>query len=80
VLILQGQRDLQVTEADARSLKEADRKATLVLLPDTNHVLKPVASDDRNANLATYQDANLPLARGVVDTIADFIIGRPTSN
>jgi hypothetical protein len=52
----------------------------LVLLPDTNHVLKPVASDDRNANLATYQDANLPLARGVVDTIADFIIGRPTSN
>ncbi len=33
VLILQGQRDLQVREADARALKLADPTATLVLLP-----------------------------------------------
>lgn len=75
VLILQGQRDLQVREADARALKLADPKATLVLLPDVNHVLKSVASDDMRENFATYGNANLPLAPGVVQSIGDFLKG-----
>jgi pimeloyl-ACP methyl ester carboxylesterase len=73
VLILQGQRDLQVTERDARLLKQANSNAMLVLLPDANHILKSVASDDRAANIATYRNAGLPLAPGVVDTVARFI-------
>ena len=77
VLILQGQRDLQVTEADAQRLKKADPGATLVLLPDVNHVLKTVHSDDRQANFATYADPALPLAPGVVDAIADFLARNP---
>jgi pimeloyl-ACP methyl ester carboxylesterase len=74
VLILQGQRDLQVREADARALKQADPKATLVLLPDVNHVLKSVASDDFRANFATYGNSSLPLAPAVVQAIGDFLI------
>jgi pimeloyl-ACP methyl ester carboxylesterase len=73
VLILQGQRDLQVREADAQALKQADPKATLVLLPDVNHVLKSVASDDVSANIATYRNSSLPLAPGVVQSISDFL-------
>ncbi|MGA2397640.1 MAG: alpha/beta fold hydrolase [Steroidobacteraceae bacterium] len=73
VLILQGQRDIQVPEADARLLRQADPKATLMLLPDVNHVLKSVASDDRKTNAATYTDPDLPLAPGVVDSIAGFL-------
>jgi pimeloyl-ACP methyl ester carboxylesterase len=73
VLILQGQRDLQVREADARALKLADPRATLVLLPDVNHVLKSVASDDVSANIATYGNSSLPLAPGVVQSISDFL-------
>jgi uncharacterized protein len=73
VLILQGQRDLQVHEADARILKEADPQATLVLLNDVNHVLKSVASDDRRTNIAAYSDASLPLAPGVLVAIDDFL-------
>ena len=72
-LVLQGQRDLQVEEADARLLKQVDPRATLVLLPDVNHVLKAVASEDRRANLATYADPGLALAPGVVDSIAGFL-------
>lgn len=75
VLILQGQRDIQVHEADARILKQANLKATLVLLADTNHVLKTVTSDDRNANIATYFDPGLPLAPGVIDAISGFLAG-----
>ena len=73
MLILQGRRDMQVGVADAERLKEASPKAELALLPDTNHVLKTVASDDPRANAATYADPALPLAPGVVETVASFI-------
>jgi fermentation-respiration switch protein FrsA (DUF1100 family) len=73
VLIVQGRRDIQVSEADARLLARADPQASLVLLADVNHVLKSVASDDRKANLATYGDPERPLAPGVVDAIAGFL-------
>jgi uncharacterized protein len=73
-LILQGERDIQVGVDDAKLLKAADANAKLMLLPDVNHVLKTVDSDDRVANLKTYFDPKLPLAPGVVETIADFVI------
>lgn len=74
VLIVQGQRDLHVGEADARRLAAADTGARLVLVPNANHVLKEVDTDDRAANIATYGDPALPLAAGVVDPIAEFIL------
>lgn len=73
VLILQGQRDLQVTENDARKLKSANTKSTLVLLSDVNHVLKEVNSDDRYENNSAYTNASLPLAPGVVEAITQFM-------
>jgi uncharacterized protein len=76
ILILQGKRDLQVAVRDAELLEQANSKATLVLLSEANHVLKSVASDDRRANIATYANPNLPLAPGVVDTIANFVISK----
>lgn len=79
LLIVQGQRDLQVSEADARRLAAAQPAAQLVLLPQVNHVLKRVAGDDRAANLATYRDAALPLADGVAEPIARFITSRAQS-
>ncbi|MCJ8141735.1 alpha/beta hydrolase [Ancylobacter sp. A5.8] len=72
ILILQGQRDLQVSVADAERLQAAAH-ATLVTLPDTNHVLKQVTSDEPGANLATYAAADLALAPGVVDAISRFV-------
>ncbi len=75
VLIMQGQRDLHVNETDARRLAEANPGARLVLLPGVNHVLKAVATDDRAANAATYSNPSLPLAPGVADGIADFVLG-----
>jgi uncharacterized protein len=75
VLILQGKRDMQVSVADAERLKQAAPKAELILLPDANHVLKAVATDDRRANMAAYVDPTLPLAPGVVDAIANFVTG-----
>ena len=72
MLILQGETDLQVTVEDARALKAAQPKASLVLLPQVNHVLK-VAPADRGPNFATYADPSLPLAPGVLEAIAAFL-------
>lgn len=73
VLIVQGDKDIQVTVADAELLKRAQPAATLTLLPGINHVLKPVASDDRAANISTYGDASLPISPAVTDAIAAFV-------
>ncbi len=73
VLVLQGTRDIQVTPADAERLGAANKSAVVVLLDDTNHVLKTVTSANRSANLATYADPDLPLAPGVIPALITFI-------
>lgn len=76
VLVVQGDRDIQVSLADAQALAAAARGSTLKILPGVNHVLKSVASDDRAANIATYGNPSLPLAPGVADAIAGFVSAR----
>ena len=73
LLIVQGERDLQVSVADAKALAAGQPKAKLVLIPRMNHVLKDVDSDDRAANLAAYADPSIPVDTGLVDAIADFV-------
>lgn len=73
LLIVQGERDLQVSVADARALASAQPKATLLLLPQMTHVLKDVEVDDRAAIAATHTDASLPVDAGLVDAIAKFV-------
>ena len=73
VLIVQGERDLQVSVADAKALAAAQPNAKLVLVPQMNHVLKDVGSDDRAANFATYADPSLPVDSSAADAIAGFV-------
>ena len=72
LLILQGERDLQIGAGDALRLQQAAAQAKRVMLPTANHVLKPVAADDRAANAAAYGRPDLPLAPGVVEALAGF--------
>ncbi len=72
ILILQGERDLQVSVADAKRLKHAAPAAKLVLLPKANHFFKVVKSADMAANTAAYSKPG-PLAPHIADEIADFV-------
>lgn len=72
VLIMQGTTDLQVTMQDAELLAAARPGLEIVRLEGVNHVLKE-APMDRGANLATYSNANLPLAPSIVERIAAYI-------
>jgi uncharacterized protein len=77
ILIMQGERDIQVSVSDAERLKRAAPSAKLMLLPDTNHVFKTVTSADWAANAEAYSDPSLPLAPGVIDGMVDFILSAP---
>ncbi|GAA4751188.1 alpha/beta fold hydrolase [Sphingomonas daechungensis] len=70
MLIIQGGRDIQVTERDAKALHAANPKSQLLVIPTMNHVLKDVANDDRVSNLATYSDPTLPVDAELVTAIA----------
>lgn len=73
ILILQGERDLQVGIPDAMALKAAAPWAKLTRVPNANHVLKAVASSDPTANVATYSHPSLPLSPGIIEAISDFL-------
>lgn len=73
IFIGQGATDIQVTVADAEALKAAQPQAELVIWDGVNHVLK-LAPAERAANVATYMDPALPLAPGVVEAVADFML------
>ena len=73
VLIGHGSTDIQVGMADANALSAARPTAHLVVWDGVNHVLK-LAPADRAANIATYSDPTLPLAPGVVEDVAGFIL------
>lgn len=70
-LIIQGDRDLQVSVADARLL-DAVRNTDLRIINGMNHVLKE-APEDRAGNLGTYADPQLPLAKDLVRRIRRFV-------
>ena len=74
MLIVQGAKDLQIGEGDARALAAARPDATLVILPGVNHVLKNIGADgDMAANFASYGNPDLPIDPGVVDAVAAFV-------
>lgn len=73
VMIGQGTTDIQVGLTDANALAAARPDARLTIWEGVNHLLK-IAPADRAANIATYSDPTLPLAPGVVDDVAGFIL------
>ncbi|MCC8424144.1 alpha/beta hydrolase [Mucilaginibacter sp. UR6-11] len=74
ILILQGSTDLQVNVTDAEKLKKARSSAILTIIPNMNHVLKD-APADKEKNMATYTQPNLPLKPEFVNSVIEFIKG-----
>lgn len=72
ILIVQGTTDLQVKEADAELLWQANPKSTKVIIPKMNHVLKQSEAEPR-ANHATYIDPALPVVPALTEAVVSFI-------
>ncbi len=71
-LIVNGKNDIQVPVSEAKILQNAKPDADMLLIEKMNHVLK-AAPKDRNENIATYSDPDLPLADGLIDGMMKFL-------
>lgn len=72
VLLLNGTKDLQVPESEAKILKSAQPNAQLVIINNMNHVLKNIEGDETE-NKASYNNPKLPIATELTTSIVDFI-------
>jgi uncharacterized protein len=71
-MIIQGTTDIQVPVSDAQLLSKSKPEAKLLLIEGMNHVLKD-APADRVENSKTYLNPDLPLSKGLMEGIVDFI-------
>ena len=75
IMVIGGTTDLQTTPEDARRIAAARPGISLRIIEGMNHVLK-LAPAEFGANFATYGNPDLPLAPGLVEAIAGFVIAR----
>ncbi|MBR4967563.1 MAG: alpha/beta hydrolase [Bacteroidaceae bacterium] len=73
VLILQGDKDIQVGVEEAEKLHAAHQASSMYVVKDMNHVLKQCGTNDRMAQLATYSDPKLPIKPELISHIVEFI-------
>lgn len=72
ILILQGNKDLQVTVKDAELLAQANKNAELLIVENMNHVMKTIEGDTQ-ANIESYTNETLPLSEIMTKKIVSFI-------
>lgn len=75
-LVIQGTNDIQIKVEDAKYLVSKSKKATLHLIEKMNHVFRFVESEDKNANLATYNQPDLPIVPGLIEKVSDFLLSK----
>ena len=72
VLILNGTKDLQVTEEEANMLKEAYPEAELKIIENMNHVLFIIEGDDLE-NAKSYNESYRSISEELINSIVTFI-------
>jgi len=75
VLVLQGDRDVQVGTEDAARLAGAVPQARVVVIRGANHLFKAAERADRVAQLALYLDRTAPVVPELVEALSDWIAG-----
>jgi pimeloyl-ACP methyl ester carboxylesterase len=76
VLIIQGTNDIQVSAEDAKRLSSGLPIARLLLIEQMNHILCIVGSSDKQANIDSYSNPELPLAPTLIDSISSFVLDK----
>ncbi len=72
ILLINGTKDLQVSESEAKLLKEANEKATLILIENMNHVLFEIKGGDLE-NSKSYNESFRSISPKLISSIIDFI-------
>ena len=72
VLIINGDKDLQVQVSEAEKLQAVKPDAMYKVIPKMNHVLKEIEGNDLE-NSKSYNQYNLPVSKELITTITQFI-------
>lgn len=72
ILIIQGTKDIQVSELDAKLLHESNPKAQLKNIVNMNHILKEI-NGEISDNMESYSNPNIPVMEALITTIANFV-------
>lgn len=73
VLIINGTRDLQVEEDQAKMLDSAALNSDLVLIKDMNHIFREIKEEEKDQNVASYNLPEKPLHPEIILVLTDFI-------
>lgn len=73
VLILQGDKDIQVSVKDSEQLYAARILSSYHVVKNMNHVLKHCESAEMIAQIDAYQNPELPIKNELIEQIARFI-------
>tara|TARA_R110002049_G_scaffold45022_3_gene131615 strand:+ start:8222 stop:9145 length:924 start_codon:yes stop_codon:yes gene_type:complete len=71
VLILNGNKDIQVKIEDAKALHAANSNSELAIIENMNHVLKDIQKDEDN--MKSYFSSEYPISEKLIKTIVSFI-------
>jgi len=71
-LVLQGDKDIQVTTTDAQNLANASKNGKLVIIKGMNHILKNINGDIQE-NYASYTNPDLPINQQLAKAVITFI-------
>lgn len=72
VLILQGNKDIQVDLQESEILAKASKNGKYTVINNMNHVLKTIPGD-RQENIASYTNPSLPVNEELVKNLVEFI-------
>ncbi len=72
ILIINGDKDIQVPFTDAELLHQAQPKAVLKIIPNMNHIFKEIKGTDAD-NKASYTNPDLPISSDLPQLITAFI-------
>lgn len=72
ILIINGTKDLQVSESEAQLLTDANDNAKLSIIENMNHVLFEIKGDDLE-NSKSYNESFRPISPQLIISITDFI-------
>ena len=72
ILILNGTKDLQVTEEEATLLSEANPDASLKIIENMNHIMFLIEGDDLE-NAKSYNESNRAISKDAIKYITELI-------
>lgn len=72
ILIINGTKDIQVPDSDAKLLHEANPKSELVIIENMNHILKEIKGDS-SENQESYNKPELPIMPELSQKMNSFL-------